>query len=75
MYKILSPKKVQDITGLSKSTIWRLEKKGEFPQRIRTSPMRVGWHEEEILDWKQTRPKASIRPNTENCPNPADVSR
>jgi prophage regulatory protein len=31
--------------------IWRLEKAGQFPQRIKIGEHRVGWALNEILDW------------------------
>jgi prophage regulatory protein len=42
---------VRDRTGLSRSTIWRLERRGEFPKHRRISTNAVGWLEQEINDW------------------------
>ena len=42
---------VKDITGLSRTTVWRLEKKGKFPKRRHISPNSVGWLEHEIFKW------------------------
>jgi prophage regulatory protein len=42
---------VRDLTGLSRSTIWRLERASAFPRRVRVSPNAVAWSEEEILNW------------------------
>lgn len=53
--KILNIKHVVDITGLSRVTIWRLERAGNFPKRIPLSPRRVGWREDEIQDWIQKK--------------------
>lgn len=55
--KILSAKEVTNKIGLSRTTIWRMERKGDFPQRIILSPGRVGWNSDEIDDWLETRPK------------------
>ena len=33
--KIIRPKAVIEATGLSRTTIWRLERKGAFPKRLR----------------------------------------
>jgi prophage regulatory protein len=46
---------VRDRTGLSRSTIWRLERRGEFPRHRRISPNAVGWLEVEIQDWMLTK--------------------
>jgi prophage regulatory protein len=43
-------------TGLSDTTIWRLEKAGEFPNRIRlTEAGAVGWREAEVDSWVHER--------------------
>jgi prophage regulatory protein len=42
---------VRDRTGLSRSTIWRLERRGEFPKHRRISANAVGWVEQEINEW------------------------
>ena len=43
------------ITGLSKSTIDRLERRGEFPQRVELSKQRIGWVVEEVEAWRRER--------------------
>jgi prophage regulatory protein len=45
------------LTGLSRSTIWRLERKGGFPKRIRLGQNSIGWAEAEILAWLSSRPR------------------
>ena len=50
---------VRDRTGLSRSTIWRLERRGEFPRHRRISPNAVGWLEIEIQDWVLTKTATS----------------
>lgn len=39
----------------TKVHIRRLEKDGRFPKRIRFSPYRVGWIEEEVIRWQMER--------------------
>jgi prophage regulatory protein len=46
---------VRDRTGLSRSTIWRLERQGEFPRHRRISPNAVGWLEHEVDAWIKLR--------------------
>jgi prophage regulatory protein len=48
-------KEVRYLTGLSRATRWRLEQKSHFPKRVLLSPGRVGWYENEILEWIETR--------------------
>ena len=55
--KILRLPEVTTLTGLSRVTLWRLERKGQFPVRLRLSANSVGWREDEILDWVDTRPR------------------
>lgn len=47
---------VRKITGLSDTSLWRLEKKKLFPKRRRLSANAIGWLRSEILAWVQSRP-------------------
>jgi prophage regulatory protein len=42
----------QELTGLSRTTRWRLERQGQFPARIQISPNAVAWRLSEIRDWQ-----------------------
>ena len=44
--------------NLSRTTIWRLRRAGEFPQPIRLSANAVGWPAHVIDEWLEERPKA-----------------
>jgi prophage regulatory protein len=46
---------VRERTGLSRSTIWRLERRGEFPRHRRISANAVAWVEAEVINWIQSR--------------------
>ena len=48
---------VRERTGLSRSTIWRLERRGEFPRHHRISPNVVAWVEEDVAEWIEGRTK------------------
>ena len=50
------------ITGLSRTSIWRLEKRGDFPARRQITPQRVGFLACEVLAWAETRPLVEARP-------------
>lgn len=56
--KILRLDEVKHITGLSCSTIWRLEKSGNFPKRRQIGPHSVGWLDSELSQWIESRPTA-----------------
>lgn len=49
--RLLKPKTVAEITGLSRSTICRLEQKGQFPKRVWLTSYRTGFVESEVLQW------------------------
>lgn len=53
--KLLRFDDVQERTGLSRSTIWRLEHRGVFPKRIQVSVNVVAWLEDEVVAWIQAR--------------------
>jgi prophage regulatory protein len=42
-------------TGLSRSTRWRLERAGNFPERRHLGPNACGWLESEIDEWIRSR--------------------
>jgi prophage regulatory protein len=53
--KILRKPAVRARTGYGDTQIWRLERAGRFPKRVRLSPMAVGWFEDEIEEWVLSR--------------------
>jgi prophage regulatory protein len=68
--KILRERQVRDLTGLSRVTRWRLERRGEFPQKVQLTQRCVGWLEWEVIDWLKTRVKARrSHSNTRNEPD------
>ena len=46
---------VRERTGLSRSPIWRLERRGDFPKHRRISANAVAWVEEEVAHWMQSK--------------------
>ena len=55
---ILRFPEVKTSTGLSRSTIWRLEQEGSFPKRVQLSSNAVGWKSSDISQWLQSRAAA-----------------
>lgn len=53
--KIIRIKDVIQMTGLSRTTLWRLERKGEFPKRLPLSAGSVGWRYSGIEQWVKSR--------------------
>lgn len=54
---ILRTNDVISMTGLSRTTIWRMERSGQFPKRVQLGAKCVGWIEGEVIDWIETRPR------------------
>ena len=53
--RILSKRQLKELVLYSPQHIARLEKAGLFPLRVQLGPNRVGWVEEEVLDWLKKR--------------------
>ncbi len=53
--RILRIRDVMLRTALSRSQIYRLIDRGEFPQQIRLGERAAGWIEEEVARWLQSR--------------------
>jgi prophage regulatory protein len=58
MLKFLRLPEVEEVTGLSGTTIWRRERAGDFPSRRRLGPNAIGWLSYEIEEWIDSRPPA-----------------
>lgn len=56
--RILRQSEVLARTGLGRTTLWRLEKRGEFPARRRITGNIVGWPASEVEEWIRSRPVA-----------------
>ena len=46
---------VHALVGLSRTTIWRMERMGQFPRRVLLSLRAVGWQESELKAWLTRR--------------------
>ena len=52
--RIVRLPEVMELTGLSRTTIWRRERDGSFPLPIRLGgehTRAMGWREQDIYDW------------------------
>ena len=59
MERIMRIPEVVEVTGLSKTTIWRRVKSGDFPAPVRLGSLAtrsVGWREGEVETWLDSRP-------------------
>ena len=53
--RILSKHQLKELVLYSPQHIARLEKAGKFPKRVQLGPNRVGWIEDEVLNWLQDK--------------------
>ncbi|QAT15997.1 AlpA family phage regulatory protein [Brevundimonas diminuta] len=67
--RILPWSQVKVISGLSRTTVWRLQKTGDFPASVQVSPNRVGWWQSEILEWRRSRLPRRL-PEPRRVPSP-----
>ena len=52
-------KDVCTLTGLSKTSIYRMEKEGQFPSRVKIGKRSVAWYSSDIDEFLNTRPNAN----------------
>ena len=52
--KIITIKEVCQLTGKSRTTIWRWRNDGIMPASVRLGPNSVGFYEAEIMDWLES---------------------
>lgn len=57
--KLLRLPQVVAITGLSRMTIYRMERRREFPHRVQLGLNSVTWREDDVDAWIAARPMAS----------------
>jgi prophage regulatory protein len=53
--RFIRERECRQITGLSRSTRWRLERRGQFPRRRQISDGATGWLASEIAAWVKER--------------------
>lgn len=58
---LLSRRDVETRTGLSRASIYRLMRQGQFPEPYRVGRAAVRWPAAEIAQWVTTRPRATGR--------------
>jgi prophage regulatory protein len=56
--RILRRPAVEDATGLSTSTLYAMMKEGRFPRPLLIGKRAVGWPENVIHDWIESRTEA-----------------
>lgn len=56
--RLLRRREVLALTGLGKTTLWRMERKGQFPKRRQVGASVVAWSEQEVMEWMKGLPPA-----------------
>ena len=57
--KLLTRPEVEELTGLKRATIYRLMRRGGFPEPRRIGERAVRWPLHEIEAWIEDRPRAT----------------
>ncbi|QCP87440.1 AlpA family transcriptional regulator [Cereibacter sphaeroides] len=57
--KYLRRTNVESVTGLSRTTIYRLMAEGKFPKPVKLTSRAVAWPESRISEWLASRPEAA----------------
>ena len=53
--RFVTARDIKALTTLSKPSVDRYERRGDFPKRIRLSYSRVVWRYGEVMDWLDTK--------------------
>lgn len=59
--KVIHYGEMKRLIGVSRTTLWRWERKGLFPARIKLGPNSVAWAEDEVAAWLASRPRLNGR--------------
>ncbi|WP_080752341.1 helix-turn-helix transcriptional regulator [Alteromonas macleodii] len=57
---VLRTQQLLEYIGLSRTTIWRLEKSGQFPKRVRLGQNSVGWLKGDVDTWLESRKEGEL---------------
>ena len=57
--RLLRRREVEQITGMGRSSIYRLMKAGSFPRSVRVGSTAVRWRSSDITRWVESRPIAT----------------
>jgi prophage regulatory protein len=50
---------VRQMVGLSRTTVWRMERTGQFPRRLQLTERITAWPESTITSWLASRVEVS----------------
>ena len=64
--RIISGREVREMVSYSLMQIWRLERDGRFPKRVKLGPGHVGWSLHEVQGWIAARKAERDEENRKN---------
>ncbi len=56
--RLLRRRQVEELVGMSTSSIYRKVRSGDFPEPVDVGGGTVRWREDELLEWLESRPRA-----------------
>ncbi len=59
---LIRPRPLAKSLGVSTTTLWRWQKRGDFPIPYRLGANSIGWDEDEIRQWLRARRMVSSQP-------------
>lgn len=57
--KFISGKELEELLGLSRTSIWRYRREQDFPRAYQLSARRIGFKLHEVQKWMEERPIVS----------------
>ena len=67
--RLLRRRQVEEITGMSRSSIYRLMQDGQFPRPVKVGTAAVRWRASDITAWVESRPDSEPAPSDPDGPN------
>lgn len=52
---LLTFKQLRALLGLSRTFIWRLQRRGEFPAHVKVGRRRIAWRRADVEQWIASR--------------------
>ena len=66
--RLIGFREVRRLCGLSRATVWRMERAGNFPRRRQVGASKVAWMLSEVLRWIEDRVPVESEAKPQNSP-------
>ena len=57
--RLVTRREIEERFGMTRSTIYRQMRAGNFPEPVQISPKAVRWRETELEEWEASLPRAT----------------